>query len=98
MPGWAMGTATALAAFQLGKIPGGPDKGTVIIWTYVILASCVVLVSLGRKIERTLEWANWIMMFVVLAGLLILDIFIVPASIGSKFDRFFRFGYVPKRC
>src|SRR5512136_217439 len=50
MPGWAMGTATALAAFQLGRIPGGPDKGTVIIWTYVIFASCVILVSLGRKI------------------------------------------------
>ncbi|HMK51316.1 MAG TPA: Nramp family divalent metal transporter, partial [Thermodesulfobacteriota bacterium] len=36
MPGWAMGTATALAAAQLGRIPGGPDKGTVIIWTYVM--------------------------------------------------------------
>jgi hypothetical protein len=97
MPGWAMGTATALAAFQLGKIPGAPDKGTVIIWTYVIFASCVVLVSLGRKIERTLEWANWIMMFVVLGGLLILDIFIVPGSVWLEgFTGFFKFGYVPK--
>jgi hypothetical protein len=97
MPGWAMGTATALAAFQLGKIPGGPDKGTVIIWTYVIFASCVVLVSLGRTIERTLEWANWIMMFVVLGGLLILDIFIVPGSVWLEgLTGFVSFGYVPK--
>jgi hypothetical protein len=92
-----MGTATALAAFQLGRIPGGPDKGTVIIWTYVIFASCVVLVSLGRTIERTLEWANWIMMFVVLGGLLILDIYIVPGSVWLEgLVGFVSFGSIPR--
>jgi len=97
MPGWAMGTATALAAAQLGRVPGGPDRSTVIIWTYVIFASCVVLVSLGRKIERTLEWANWLMLFVVLGGLLILDIFIVPASVWWEgITGFVSFGYIPK--
>ena len=97
LPGWAMGTATALAAFQLGRIPGGPDKGTVIIWTYVIFASCVVLVSLGRTIERTLEWANWIMMFVVLGGLLILDIYIVPGSVWLEgLVGFVSFGSIPR--
>ncbi len=97
MPGWAMGTATALAAFQLSRIPGGPDKGTVIIWTYVVLASCVVLVSLGRTIERTLEWANWLMMFVVLGGLLILDIYIVPGSVWLEgLVGFVSFGSVPR--
>ena len=97
MPGWAMGTATALAAAQLGRIPGGPDKGTVIIWTYVIFASCVVLVSMGRTIERTLEWANWLMMFVVLAGLLILDIFIVPGKVWLEgLVGFVSFGSVPR--
>ncbi len=97
MPGWAMGTATALAAAQLGRIPGAPDKGTVIIWTYVLFASCVVLVSLGRTIERTLEWANWLMMFVVLGGLLILDIFLVPGSVWLEgLTGFVSFGYMPK--
>ena len=97
LPGWAMGTATALAAAQLGRIPGGPDKGTVIIWTYIMFASCVVLISLGRTIERTLEWANWLMMFVVLGGLLILDIFIVPASVWKEgLVGFVSFGYIPK--
>jgi hypothetical protein len=97
LPGWAMGTATALAAAQLGRIPGGPDKGTVIIWTYVMFASCVVLVSMGRKIERTLEWANWLMMFVVLGGLFLLDLYIVPASVwGEGLVGFVSFGYIPK--
>jgi hypothetical protein len=97
MPGWAMGTATALAAAQLHRIPGAPDRGTVIIWTYVIFASCVVLVSMGRKIERTLEWANWLMMFVVLGGLLILDIYIVPGKVWLEgLVGFVSFGYMPK--
>ncbi len=81
LPGWALGTATALAAFQLGKIPGGPDKGTVLIWGYVVFLSCAVIICLGKTIERTLEWANWIMMIVVLAGLFLLDLFVVPASV-----------------
>ena len=97
LPGWALGAATALAAFQLAKIPGAPDKGTVIVWGYIIFASCVVLVSIGRRIERTLEWANWIMMFVVLGGLLILDIFIVPGKVWLEgLVGFVSFGSIPK--
>ena len=97
MPGWAMGAATALAAAQLGRIPEGSDKGMVVIWTYILFASCVVLVFLGRKMERTLEWANWLMMFVVLGGLLLLDIYVVPASVWWEgLKGFVSFGYTPK--
>jgi hypothetical protein len=97
LPGWALGAATALAALQLGKIPGAPDKGTVLVWGYIIFASCVILVSIGRRIERTLEWANWIMMFVVLGGLLILDIFLVPGNIWLEgLTGFVSFGTIPK--
>jgi hypothetical protein len=81
----------------LAKIPGAPDKGTVIVWGYIIFASCVVLVSIGRKIERTLEWANWIMMFVVLGGLLLLDIYIVPGKIWLEgLVGFVSFGSIPR--
>ena len=97
LPGWALGAATALAALQLARVPGAPDKGTVIVWGYIIFASCVVLVSIGRKIERTLEWANWIMMFVVLGGLLLLDIFIVPGKVWLEgLVGFVSFGSIPK--
>jgi hypothetical protein len=97
LPGWILGTATAVVAFQLGKIPGVADKGTVVIWGFILFVSCAVLVSLGRTIERTLEWANWLMMFVVLGGLLILDIFIVPGSIWKEgLVGFVSFGYIPK--
>ncbi len=97
LPGWALGTATALAAFQLGRIPGAPDKGTVIFWGYVVFASCCLIICMGKTIERTLEWANWIMMIVVLGGLFLLDLYIVPASVWWEgITGFFTFGYIPK--
>ncbi len=97
LPGWALGTATALAALQLGKVPGAPDRGTVVIWGYVVFASCCIVISLGRTIERTLEWANWIMMIVVLGGLFLLDLYIVPASVWWEgVTGFFKFGSVPR--
>src|SRR5512133_1211340 len=74
MPGWALSTATAIAAFQLARIPGAPEQGIVVAWGYVVFLVCAFLVSIGGRIERTLEIANWIMMVVVLGGLLILDL------------------------
>ncbi|MEI8191760.1 MAG: Nramp family divalent metal transporter, partial [candidate division NC10 bacterium] len=77
LPGWALGTATAVAALQLGKIPAAGDRGTVVFWGYIVFASCCLIICMGKKIERTLEWANWIMMIVVLGGLFLLDLYIV---------------------
>jgi hypothetical protein len=97
LPGWILGTATAVAALQLGRMAAAADKGTVIFWGYVLFVSCAVLVSLGRTIERTLEWANWIMMIVVLAGLFLLDLYIVPGSVWlDGIKGFLSFGQIPQ--
>ncbi len=97
LPGWALGAATAIAAFQLGIIPGAAMKGTVIFWGYIVFISCAVIICLGKSAERTLEWANWLMMIVVLAGLFLLDLYIVPGRVWlDGFRGFFTFGYVPK--
>ena len=97
LPGWALGTATAVAALQLGKIPGAADRSTVVFWGYLVFASCCLIICLGKTIERTLEWANWIMMIVVLGGLFLLDLYIVPASVWWEgITGFVTFGYIPK--
>jgi hypothetical protein len=97
LPGWALAAATAIVAGQLGQIPGAGDKGTVVIWGVIVFVSCAVVISFGKTIERTLEWANWIMMIVVLGGLFLLDLFIVPASVWvDGLKGFVSFGYVPK--
>ena len=80
MPGWAMGTATAVAALQLGRLATSGEQSIVLIWSYIIFIACGVLVSIGGKIERTLEIANWIMLTVIFVSLLILDIAFAPAS------------------
>jgi hypothetical protein len=97
LPGWALSAATAIAAVQLGRIPGAADKWTVMPWGYVVFISCAVVITLGKSAERTLEWANWIMMIVVLAGLFLLDLYIVPASIWfDGLKGFVSFGYIPQ--
>ena len=97
LPGWALACGTALAAAQLGQIPGAGDKGTVVIWGIVVFVSCAVVITLGRTIERTLEIANWIMMVVVLGGLFLLDLYIVPASVWlDGLKGFVSFGYMPQ--
>jgi hypothetical protein len=64
---------------------------------YLTFVLCVVLVLFGRRIERTLEWANWIMMIVVIGGLFVLDLFLVPAGVWAEgLAGFFRIGYIPR--
>jgi hypothetical protein len=66
-------------------------------WGYVVFLSCAVIITLGKSAERTLEWANWIMMIVVLGGLFLLDLYIVPASVWfDGLKGFVTFGYVPQ--
>jgi len=96
LPGWALGAATAIAALQLGVIPGAADRPVVVSWGIIVFASCVILMFFGRAIERTLEWANWIMMFVVLIGLLLLDLYLVPFSVWWEgIKGFVSFGWIP---
>ncbi|NLI91117.1 MAG: Nramp family divalent metal transporter [Peptococcaceae bacterium] len=97
LPGWALASATCLGAIQLGKIPEAGDKGTVIVWGVIVFLSCVFFTSIGKKVERTLEIANWVMMFVVFVGLGALAVIAVPGHVwGEGIKGFFQIGYIPK--
>ncbi len=97
MPGWALGTGTALAAGFMGKIPAAADRPQVITFAIIVVLLCALLVSIGRRIERTLEIANWVMMVVVLGGLFILDLLVVPGNVwGEAFAGYVSFGAIPK--
>ncbi len=39
---------------------------------------CIVLLTLGRRIERTLELLNWVMVVAILGGFFVLGLFLVP--------------------
>jgi hypothetical protein len=97
LPGWALASATCLAALQLGKIPEAGDKSTVLVFGIIVFLSCVFFTSIGGKIERTLEIANWAMMFFVFIGLGALAIVFVPGHVWADGAKgFVSFGYIPK--
>jgi len=96
LPGWSLATAVSIVAFQMGVIPGAGDRLTVVMWGYLVFVSCAILLIFGKSAERTLEWANWFMMAVTLVGLIILDIYIVPAGVWlDGLKGFVSFGYIP---
>jgi len=94
-PGWALASATGLAALYLGRLPGQEDRAFVITIGYLVLMSAVVLVSVGRKVEDTLEKLSWFFTIALLSTV-IWVIFYIPdwvwpeLLVGS-----FSFGYFP---
>ena len=96
MPGWALACATAVAAMQLGRIPGLADKPVVIFWGYFIFIGLGVLLAIGGKIEKTLEVVHWIMCAGIIGGLILMDAFLAPATTwGQAMVGYVSFGVMP---
>src|SRR3990170_4657607 len=95
-PAIALSAATAAAALLLGRMPTGQDSGLVIALGYVTFAACFVVISAGRKVERTVELAMRFMMVWVFSYLLLVDVTTVS---GANWTRIFKglvsFGNVP---
>lgn len=79
-PGWALASATATAALMLGRMPTGEDAGQVIAIGYVTFLLCFVIATVGKKIERTIEYAMWALIAWIGLYLLLVDIFAVSAD------------------
>jgi hypothetical protein len=83
-PGWALASATATAALVLGRMPGAGDAATVITIGYATFALCFVIATVGRKVERTIEYAMWIMVGWIIAYLLVVDVFTVSGETWTR--------------
>jgi hypothetical protein len=79
-PGWALASATASAALLLGRMPDASDAGTVIIIGYVTFGLCFAITTLGKRVERTMEYAMWVMVAWIILYLLLVDVFTVSAD------------------
>ncbi|MCH7823937.1 MAG: Nramp family divalent metal transporter [Acidobacteria bacterium] len=73
-PGWALASATATAALLLGRMPTEADAGLVVRLGYLTFGACFLITMLGKKVERTLEVAMWLMVGFVGAYLLLIDL------------------------
>lgn len=73
-PGWAASAATAVVAALIGGVPGPQHAGMVKFWGYVTFFASLVLLLLGKKVEKALEYAEWFMVVWILGALLFLGI------------------------
>ncbi|HEY8498560.1 MAG TPA: Nramp family divalent metal transporter [Limnochordales bacterium] len=95
-PGWAFTAATAVAVLSLGRLAGPEDSVLIIVVGAALMLLCVVLVSVGGVIERTLEIVQWIMIGLILIFLIAINLIVSPASAwGETLAGFFRFGFWP---
>src|SRR5262249_14282827 len=79
-PAWA-GTAAASIFFLFANRLAGASDGSMIyllgVGTFLL---CVVIISVGRGIERALELLNWILVATILGGFFVLAVMFVPGA------------------
>jgi Mn2+/Fe2+ NRAMP family transporter len=79
-PAWAATSAAAIFFLFKGHTPGGADASLLYWYGVATFLGCVVLLLLGRRIGRTLEILNWVMVLAIIGGFLLLAFIFVPAG------------------
>jgi hypothetical protein len=79
-PAWAATAAGAIFFLVVGQLPGPADTQTVYYIGVGTFFACVAILLVGRRIERTLEILNWIMVTTILGSFLLLALAVVPAG------------------
>jgi hypothetical protein len=75
-PAWAGAAAGAIFYLAYGTLAGAGDVDAVYAIGVGIYLACVGILIVGRKIERTLELLNWVMVATILGGLFALCVFV----------------------
>jgi hypothetical protein len=81
--GWPASAGVASGAIFFlfaGRMAGPADTTIVYVIGVCTFLLCVLLLLVGRRVERTLELLNWIMVVCTLGGLLILALVLVPGG------------------
>ncbi len=81
--GWPASAAVASGAIFFlgaGRLPGPADVSTVYYIGVATFLLCVTVLLVGRRIERTLEIANLVLVVCTLGGLLVMAVLFVPGA------------------
>jgi hypothetical protein len=73
-------SAGAIFFLTTGRLAAADDASTIYSIGVGTFLLCIVLLIGGRRIERTLELLNWIMVVSILGGFLVLAVSFVPAT------------------
>ncbi|GAA1016810.1 hypothetical protein Aple_042940 [Acrocarpospora pleiomorpha] len=77
--GWAASAGQGVYALVHGEVPpAGAEEPR--LWAIALLLLVFLITAAARRVSRALELANWIMVGAILAGLLVIDLFVVPFS------------------
>ena len=76
-PAWAGTAAGAIFFLFAGRLAGEGDANVVYAIGVTTFLLCVGVLLVGRRIERTLEVLNWILIVVILGGFLVLALALV---------------------
>ncbi len=92
-PGWA-GAASGAFFFLVTKRVATPEDANIVYLIGVgTFLACVSILLFGKRIERTLEVLNWILVIAILSGFLILALlFVAPATWIAAATGFFGFA------
>jgi hypothetical protein len=95
--GWAAAAGDGLFTLFTGDIPGEEDTNAT-NWLAVLLMAVIFVMTLfGRKISRTLELVNWVLVAFILSTLTLAAILLVPlASWGDGLEGLFRPALPPE--
>ena len=75
--GWAAAAGQGVYALVHGEAaPAGAEEPR--LWAIALLVLVFVLTALAKRISRSLELANWVMVGTILVFLLVIDLAIVP--------------------
>ena len=78
-PAWAGTAAGAIFFLFTRRLATAPDGNTIYFIGVATFLVCVAILSIGRRIERTLELLNWILIVAILGSFLVLALVFVPA-------------------
>jgi hypothetical protein len=81
--GWPASAGTAAGAIfflAMRRLPGPADAGTIYGIGIGAFLLCVAILTVGRRIERTLEVLNWILITAILGSFFVLALWFVPAG------------------
>jgi hypothetical protein len=79
-PVWAGTAAGAIFFVVMRRLPGPADASAIYAIGAATFLVCVVLLSIGRRIERTLELLNWLLVAAILGAFLVLAVVFAPVS------------------
>jgi hypothetical protein len=79
-PGWAGAAAGAMFFLVQKELPGPGDANIVYAIGVGLFLVCGSVLLIGKRIERTLEYLNWVLVAMILSGLGLLAVLFVPVS------------------